>query len=72
MDNVTPLRVDGAADKAAREAARRLAGRFGVTQAELHAAIKPMFLLMYDHGIGSLTIDRDDTRAVVTIDGQRM
>lgn len=72
MTNVTQLRADGEVEKLARESARRLAERFGITQAELHAAIKPMFLLMHDHGIGNLSIDRNGAKAVVTVDGQRM
>lgn len=70
MSNVTPLRTDGEVEKLARESVRRLADRFGVSQAEPHAAIKPMFLLMHDRGIGSLAINRDGTKVVITVAGQ--
>ncbi|WP_321820723.1 MULTISPECIES: hypothetical protein [unclassified Burkholderia] len=72
MTNVTTLRADGEVEKLARESACRLAERFGVTQAELHAAIKPLFLLMHEHGIESLAINRDGTKALVTVDGKPM
>lgn len=72
MANVTALRANGEVEKLARESARRLADRFGVSPDELHAAIKPMFLLMHDHGIGSLTIERDGMKAMITVDGRRM
>lgn len=68
MTNVIPLRADGETS----ESDKRLAARYGVARAELHAAIKPVFLLMHAHGMGSLTIERDGTKAVVTIDGQRI
>jgi hypothetical protein len=73
MSNVIQLRVDGEPAKAElSEPERRLVSRFGVDQAQLHAAIKPLFLLMYDHGIGSVSIARDGAKAVITVDGKSM
>jgi hypothetical protein len=46
--------------------------RICVSQAELHAAIKPLFLLMHDQGIGSVSIKCDGSKAVITIDGKTL
>ncbi|MFC5427959.1 hypothetical protein ACFPTO_03915 [Paraburkholderia denitrificans] len=54
------------------ELEQRLITRFGIKQAQMHAAIKPLFLLMHDHGIGTVSIERDGTKAIVTIDGERL
>ena len=68
MTKVIQLRAEGQLS----ESEKRMAARYGVTPAELRAAIKSAFLLMHDHGMGSLTIEREGAKAVVTIDGQRM
>jgi LDH2 family malate/lactate/ureidoglycolate dehydrogenase len=70
MSNVTRLRASGDVEKMARESARRLDARFGISEAELHAAIKPLLLLMHDHGIGAVSIQREDTTPVITVDGE--
>lgn len=46
--------------------------RFGITSAEVRAQIKPLFLWMYDHGITSINITRNDKFANVTIDGSQV
>ncbi|HDR8973066.1 TPA: hypothetical protein QDB32_003946 [Burkholderia vietnamiensis] len=66
MSNVIPLRAEAETS----EAERKLAARFGINTAELHAAIKPLLLLMYDHDIGAVSITRGGTKAVVTVDGE--
>lgn len=66
MADVIPL--PARAPQCATEA--QLTARFGITNAELHAAMKPLFLLMHDRGIDSVRIDRSGTHAVVTIDGE--
>ncbi|MBB2984257.1 MAG: hypothetical protein V4793_29270 [Paraburkholderia tropica] len=68
MSNVIPLRTEDEAS----ELERRLATRFGIKTAQLHAAIKPLFLLMHDHDIGNVSISRDGTKAVVTVDGESL
>jgi len=30
----------------------------------------PLFLLMHGHGIGNVSVSRDGTKAVVTVDGE--
>ncbi|MBA9859147.1 hypothetical protein [Ralstonia insidiosa] len=71
MSNVIQLRVDGGPTQDEQaELERRLATRFGVNQAQLHEAIRPLFLLMHAHGIGKVTIDREGTKALVTVDGK--
>lgn len=47
----------------------RLEIKHNTTQAELHAMIRPIFLWMHDHGISSVVIEREDAKALVTIDG---
>jgi hypothetical protein len=39
--------------------------RFGVTDATIREATKPLFLLMFRHGIKQFTIERDGTKAKV-------
>lgn len=50
-------------------AASALLNRFGVTSEETRAAIKPLLLWMYDHGIPDLKIQRDGAKAMITING---
>ncbi|KVV40963.1 hypothetical protein WT27_13665 [Burkholderia territorii] len=66
--NVTPLRQNDEAS----DFEKRLASRFGITQAQLHAALKPLFLLMYDHGIENVSIARNGMKAVVSVDGESL
>lgn len=66
--NVIPLRQNNEVS----DLEKRLASRFGITQAQLHAALKPLFLLMYDHGIENVTIARDGMKAVVSVDGESL
>lgn len=40
--------------------------RFGVADATIREAMKPLFLLMFRHGIRSFPIERDGTRAKVS------
>jgi len=49
---------------------RRLAQRFGISQSELRMAIKPLFMLMYDHGVSNLSIARDGAKAIISVDGK--
>lgn len=73
MSNVIQLRVDGEPTQAERaELERRLGTRFGVSQEQLHAAIRPLFLLMHAHGIGTVSIEREGTKALVTVDGKAL
>jgi hypothetical protein len=50
---------------------RRLMQRYGVSQRELHNAIKPLAMLMYQHGMVNVSITRDGSRALVTVDGKQ-
>lgn len=50
-------------------AASALLNRFGVTNEETRAEIKPLVLWMHDHGITDLQIQRDGTKALITING---
>ncbi|MFP3637635.1 hypothetical protein [Paraburkholderia sp. SIMBA_054] len=50
------------------ESERRLAQRFGISKHELHDAIRPLFLLMHEHGITNIAIDRDGTKARIVVD----
>ena len=68
MNNVVPLRTESTLT----ELEQRLIARFGVKQAQVHAAIKPLFLLMHDHGMETVSIVRDGAKAIVTIDGERL
>jgi hypothetical protein len=45
--------------------------RYGVSQRELHNAIKPLAMLMYQHGMVNVSITRDGSRALVTVDGKQ-
>jgi hypothetical protein len=40
--------------------------RFGVTDATIREAMKPLFLLMFRHGIKSFYIEREDAKAKVS------
>ena len=51
------------------ELEKRLRDRFKLTSKELRMNIKPLFMLMFDHDISSISIDRNGTKCVVTIDG---
>jgi hypothetical protein len=44
--------------------------RFGISERQLRDAIRPLFLLMHDHGVTNLAIARDGTKAVISVDGQ--
>lgn len=68
MNNVVPLRPESEVS----ELEQRLITRFGIKQAQVHAAIKPLFLLMHDHDLGTVSIERDGTKAIVTLDGERL
>ncbi|HKR42544.1 MAG TPA: hypothetical protein VJU59_23215 [Paraburkholderia sp.] len=68
MSNVIQLR----AEDEASEFERRLVARFGIKAVQLHAAIKPLFMLMHDHDIGNVSITRDGNRALVTVDGESL
>jgi hypothetical protein len=46
--------------------------RFGISSADVRAQVKPIFLWMYDHGISSLEIVRNDKQAHITIDGKQV
>jgi hypothetical protein len=71
MTNVIEFRTDRrAATDESGEPDRRLAERFGVDQQQLRATIMPLLLLMYDHGIGSVKVDREGAKALITIDGK--
>ncbi|ENZ77997.1 MULTISPECIES: hypothetical protein [Ralstonia] len=73
MSNVIQLRVDGEPTQAERaELEHCLATRFGVNLEQLHAAIWPLFLLMHAHGIGTVSIDQEGTKALVTVDGKAL
>ncbi|MBN3761200.1 hypothetical protein [Burkholderia sp. Ac-20365] len=52
--------------------ALRLANRYAVTTEQLQAAIRPLFLLMHDRGIGNIVIARDGKKALLTIDGETL
>ena len=43
-----------------------LTRRFGVSDGAVREAMKPLFLLMFRHGVSSFNIERDGTRAHVT------
>jgi hypothetical protein len=45
----------------------KLARCFGVTPEELRAKIKPVFMFMYEHKIDSITIERNGTKANISV-----
>lgn len=49
-----------------------LVRKYGVSSDQLRAAIKPLFLFMYDHEIPDVTIKRDGAKCVITINGQNI
>lgn len=48
----------------------RIEARYDTTPEQMHAMVKAALLWMYDHDVKTLTITRNGTKAVVTIDGE--
>jgi hypothetical protein len=70
MTNVIPLKADApSAAPEPSEPERRLAERFRMNERQLRDAIRPLFLLMHEHGVSNVTIDRDGSKAVISVDG---
>lgn len=68
-----PMDENGqASEHAERVLEHRLDARYGLTPEQLREAIKPVFLLMAQYGIGNVSIDKAGTNAVVTIDGKQV
>ncbi|MCA8198495.1 hypothetical protein [Burkholderia vietnamiensis] len=71
MTNVIQLRSNGADDtEALPPQAQALLTRYGVSQKDLREAIRPLFFLMHDRGIGNIALTRDGTRLMITVDGK--
>lgn len=46
--------------------------RFGVSIEQMREQIKPLFMFMLDHGMTTITIDRDDKKCLLTVDGKQL
>lgn len=56
----------------APELEQSLQERFGVTFDQIREQIKPLFLFMVDHGMTTITIDREDTKCLLSVDGKQI
>lgn len=73
MENVIPLRNDAPQTTAVpADQERRLVERFGFSERQLRDAVRPLFLLMHDHGVKSLAIAVDGSKAVISVDGKAL
>ncbi|ARL04256.1 hypothetical protein [Burkholderia pseudomallei] len=71
MMNVIQLRSHGGDDtETLAPQAQALLTRYGVSQKDLREAIRPLFFLMHDRGIGNIALARDGTKLMITVDGK--
>jgi hypothetical protein len=72
MTNVIPLHGGKPGPVETTVAERKLIERFGIDERLLRDAIRPLFLLMHDHGVSNVSIERKVTQALITVDGKRI
>ena len=71
MTNVISLKGAKPVPAETAVAERKLMERFGIDERLLRDAIRPLFMLMHDHGVSNVAIERDGAKAVITVDGKR-